>query len=101
MEIEITALASMTNARFSESPISYSPRSKANGKKIRFTDGLWAIYYIVYYNTVVRWFSSTRQYVKSVNAALTRITIDDADWATMIAAKVGEEREFRRHGGEV
>jgi glycosyltransferase involved in cell wall biosynthesis len=70
MEIEITALASMTQARFVESPINYSPRSKADGKKIRFSDGLWAIYYIVYYNVVARCRSGMRRYVEAVNAAL-------------------------------
>jgi glycosyltransferase involved in cell wall biosynthesis len=91
MEIEITALASMTTARFIESPISYSPRSKANGKKIRFTDGLWAIYYIVYYNAVACWLSRTRQYVTSVNAALSELPVD-SDQAAMIAAELGEVR---------
>jgi glycosyltransferase involved in cell wall biosynthesis len=78
MEIEVTALASMTQARFIELPITYAPRNKASGKKIRFADGLWAIYYIFYYNAVARWFFDTRRYVESVNAALGKST-DDAD----------------------
>ena len=53
MEIEVTALASRTSARFMELPISYAPRTLAHGKKIRFRDGLWAIYYIVRYNAFI------------------------------------------------
>lgn len=69
MEIEVTALASRTNARFLELPTSYAPRSVAHGKKIRFNDGLWAIYYIVRYN-VFSWSKRERRYVQSANKAL-------------------------------
>ena len=70
MEVEVTAMASRTGARFMELPISYSPRSVAHGKKIRFRDGLWAIYYIVHYNALIRWTTGTRRYVQLVNKEL-------------------------------
>ena len=70
MEIEVTALVSRTTARFMELPISYAPRTVAQGKKIRFRDGLWAIYYIVYYNALIRWTTGTQRYVQLVNEEL-------------------------------
>lgn len=70
MEIEITALASRTGARLLELPISYAPRNVSEGKKIRFTDGLWAIYYIVRYNALIPWTADARRYVQSTNRAL-------------------------------
>ena len=70
MEIEITAMASRTQARFLELPISYAPRHVSEGKKIRFTDGLWAIYYILRYNALAAWSRHSRQYVQLVNREL-------------------------------
>ena len=70
MEIELTALASRTKARFLELPISYAPRHVSEGKKIRFTDGLWAIYYILRYNAFVTWSRHACQYVQLVNREL-------------------------------
>lgn len=96
MEIEITALACMTRARYVELPIVYSPRSKVDGKKIRFSDGLWAIYYIAYYNIVARWRPRTRRYVETVNAALAGTTAYDSAPAATIADRVGLEGELWR-----
>ena len=76
MEIEVTALASRTNARFMELPISYAPRSIAHGKKIRFRDGLWAIYYIVRYNSFVS-SQRLRRYVQLANNEL-KVSCDDS-----------------------
>ena len=70
MEIEVTALASRTKARFLELPISYTPRNVNEGKKIRFTDGLWAIYYILRYNTLAAWSQHSRKYIQLVNREL-------------------------------
>lgn len=78
MEIEMTAQASRTNARLLELPVSYTPRNISQGKKIRFNDGLWAIYYIVYYNVVIRWSAVTRRYIQSVNKALDVTTLDES-----------------------
>ena len=50
VELELTArLARLPNVRFHERPISYSPRSYAEGKKIGLRDGLWALWCIVRY----------------------------------------------------
>lgn len=70
MEIEVTAMASRTKARFLELPISYAPRNVSEGKKIRFTDGLWAIYYIFRYNAIAALSHNSRQYVQSVEREL-------------------------------
>jgi len=49
-EPEITAKISKGNYRIIEVPISYKPRTKEEGKKIGFKDGLRAIYCIIKYN---------------------------------------------------
>ncbi len=50
IELEITAkLARIPGVRFYERPISYVPRSQAEGKKIRWHDGLRALWCIVRY----------------------------------------------------
>jgi len=46
---EITAKALRRGCTIREVPIRYYPRSVAQGKKIRWTDGLKAIYYLVKY----------------------------------------------------
>jgi glycosyltransferase involved in cell wall biosynthesis len=48
---EVTArLAKVSGVRWAEVPVSYRPRSRAQGKKIRFRDGLRAVYCILRYN---------------------------------------------------
>ena len=50
IELEITArLARMKNVRFYERPIGYSPRTYAEGKKIKLRDALRAIWCVVRY----------------------------------------------------
>ena len=50
IEIELTCkLARLPAARFYERPISYAGRSYAEGKKIGWRDGLWALWCIVRY----------------------------------------------------
>ena len=47
---EVTArLAKMPGVRWVEVPVSYRPRNRAQGKKIRFKDGLRAVYCILRY----------------------------------------------------
>jgi len=53
-EPEITARISKSNARVYEIGISYYGRSKEEGKKIGYKDGLKAIYEIVYFNMTVK-----------------------------------------------
>lgn len=53
-EPEITARVAKSGARVYEIGISYYGRSKEEGKKIGLTDGLKAIYEIIYFNTTVR-----------------------------------------------
>lgn len=52
MEIEITALMGHIKPRLYEVPISYYGRTYEEGKKIGFSDGIAAIYYIFYYNFI-------------------------------------------------
>ena len=49
---EVTALASLAGLRIPEIPISYSPRSLSQGKKIRPLDGLAAILTLIKYKIV-------------------------------------------------
>jgi glycosyltransferase involved in cell wall biosynthesis len=67
MEVEITALVTKTRARIYEVPISYYGRTYEEGKKIQFTDGLAAYYYIFYYNIASYLSPSIKQYVKDAN----------------------------------
>ncbi len=50
IEPEITALLAQTTARISEVPIRYIPRTYKNGKKIRWQDGVAAVWHIFYFN---------------------------------------------------
>jgi hypothetical protein len=73
MEVEITALISRTRARIYEVPISYYGRTYEEGKKIDFTDGLAALWYIFFYNLVAPWTSSRRRFIAEVNAFLAEV----------------------------
>jgi len=70
MEVEITAMICRTKARTYEVPISYYGRTFEEGKKIQYTDGIAAIYYIFYYNWISPFFKSCKQYVSQVNEEL-------------------------------
>jgi len=49
IDTEIISKALKHRLRIKEVPISYNPRSYKEGKKIRWTDGAWAIIYILKY----------------------------------------------------
>ena len=70
LEVELTALICRTKARTYEVPISYYGRTFEEGKKIRYRDGVSAVYYILYYNLIAPWFPSVRRYVATVNQVL-------------------------------
>jgi glycosyltransferase involved in cell wall biosynthesis len=70
MEVEITAMVCKTNARTYEVPISYYGRTYEEGKKIKFTDGVWALVYILYFNLIYCRLASGRAYVAMVNEFL-------------------------------
>jgi glycosyltransferase involved in cell wall biosynthesis len=74
MEVEITALITKTRARLYEVPISYYGRTYEEGKKIKARDGLWALWYIVYYNLVVSRTGLRRQYTRKANAFLAALS---------------------------
>lgn len=50
IEVELTAYVAKTSARIYELPISYHPRTRLQGKKIRWRDGLAALFHLVHYN---------------------------------------------------
>ena len=50
IEVELTAYSAKTSARIFELPISYLPRTRMEGKKIGWRDGVSALYYLVRYN---------------------------------------------------
>jgi glycosyltransferase involved in cell wall biosynthesis len=52
-EIEVTAKIAKLKCRIYEAPISYYGRTYEEGKKISVTDGLYALYYIFYYNIFI------------------------------------------------
>ena len=70
MEVEVTALITKTRARLYEVPISYYGRAYEEGKKIKARDGLWALWYILYYNIVASRTAIRRQYIREANAFL-------------------------------
>lgn len=70
MEVEITAMICRTKARTYEVPISYYGRTFEEGKKIQYSDGVAAIYYIFYYNLVAPFFQRCKQYIAEVNETL-------------------------------
>ena len=49
LEPEITAKVILSGYRLVETPISFVGRDYAEGKKIRWTDGIWAIWALVYW----------------------------------------------------
>lgn len=49
IEVEIVSKALKKHLRITEVPISYYPRSYAEGKKIRWLDGLWALFHMFKY----------------------------------------------------
>lgn len=50
IEVEMTAYAAKTSARFFELPISYYPRTQLQGKKINWKDGVAALVHLVRFN---------------------------------------------------
>jgi len=50
IEVELAAYVAKTSARLFEIPISYYPRTRLEGKKINWKDGLAALRHLVYFN---------------------------------------------------
>jgi len=80
MEVEITAMVAKTRARIYEVPISYHGRTYEEGKKIQLGDGLAALWYIVYYNTLACWNPARRQYIKNANLFLENQRAATSSW---------------------
>jgi glycosyltransferase involved in cell wall biosynthesis len=72
IEIEVTAMLARTPARLVETPVRYSARSFREGKKIRFVDGVWAVYYLGYYNLLAPWRRESRDYFRIASVTLAR-----------------------------
>lgn len=70
MEVEITAMVCKTRARTYEVPISYYGRTYEEGKKIGMMDGVYAIWYILYYNLVHPFTRSGQNYIRTVDEIL-------------------------------
>jgi glycosyltransferase involved in cell wall biosynthesis len=70
MEVEITAMVCKTRARTYEVPISYYGRTYEEGKKIGLTDGIAALWYILYYNVIAPRLPTGRAYIAAANAFL-------------------------------
>jgi len=54
IEVELTAYVAKTRARIFERPIRYYPRSRLQGKKIGWQDGLAALFHLVRFNWLTR-----------------------------------------------
>src|SRR4029077_18255433 len=52
IEVELAAYVAKTRARLFEIPISYFPRTRLEGKKINWTDGLAALWHLIYFNNL-------------------------------------------------
>jgi len=74
MEVEITALITKTRSRLYEVPISYYGRAYEEGKKIQARDGLWALWYIFYYNIVASHTVMRRHYIHEANTFLASLS---------------------------
>ena len=72
MEIEITAMVCKTKARTYEVPISYYGRTYEEGKKIGLSDGIAALWYILYYNLIAPRLFAGRQYISLTNEFLSQ-----------------------------
>ncbi len=53
VEIELTAYVAKTRARVFELPVSYSPRTRLQGKKISWKDGVAALFHLVRFNLAI------------------------------------------------
>lgn len=72
MEVEITAALARLPVRVYEVPISYYGRTYEQGKKIGTRDGIYALYYILYYNAVGTRWGAYRRYTQLVSDRLRR-----------------------------
>jgi glycosyltransferase involved in cell wall biosynthesis len=54
IEVELTAYVAKTRARVFELPISYFPRTRLEGKKINWKDGLAALWHLVRFNVFIK-----------------------------------------------
>lgn len=70
MEVEITASISRLDLRVYEVPISYYGRTYGEGKKISALDGVYALWYILYFNTIDPFLPARRKYFRSVRSRL-------------------------------
>lgn len=70
MEIELTASMARLGLRICEVPISYRARTYEEGKKIGVRDGIAALWYIVYFNTLEPLSKHRQQYLSEVRARL-------------------------------
>jgi glycosyltransferase involved in cell wall biosynthesis len=73
MEIEITASMSRLGLRLYEVPISYYGRTYDEGKKIGLRDGVDALWYILYYNTLEPFSKPRRKYFEAVRARMRHV----------------------------
>jgi len=68
--VEITAQITALPLRIYEVPISYYGRTYDEGKKIGLSDGIAAIWYIVYYNLIGRRSGRAKAYRQAVRDEL-------------------------------
>lgn len=54
IEVELTAYLGKVKVRILEFPISYFPRTRLQGKKINWKDGVAALYHLIRFNLIVK-----------------------------------------------
>jgi hypothetical protein len=69
IEVEITAYVAKTRARVHEIPISYFPRTHAEGKKINWRDGIAALGHLIRFN----WLTKPTEAFKNLPEKYTQI----------------------------
>jgi glycosyltransferase involved in cell wall biosynthesis len=89
MEVEITAAMATLPIRVYEVPISYHGRTYAEGKKIGMRDGIAALYYILYYNTLGVRRAPYRHYRRLVESRLSRDPVGTVQHVTAPSSSNG------------
>ncbi len=92
IEIEMTAYIAKTRARVYELPVSYFPRTKLQGKKINWKDGIAALFHLVRFN----WGTSLDQaFAELPDRYLPDPLLDEKSTGTVPKEQTARDSDFR------
>jgi glycosyltransferase involved in cell wall biosynthesis len=91
IEVELTAYIAKTSARIFELPISYFPRTRLQGKKINWKDGIAALYHIIDFNCFVSFDKAFRNLPKKYSGEQMSRTVSSVP-LHMVSSQPVEER---------